>query len=165
MPSTHPHAATTFAQAGKTAPGHKTDNASIHADLHHRHIGLRKDLEQHAPRTVIEAALVVEFDLERRQPVADRFRKRRAPRRLVLHFIHGAGEAAEIMDRWRRLPGRDLDAARVPVCGNADDTFRLAELAADGLPCPGDEIILHHIARATVAEEDRGLHPALAFLN
>lgn len=92
--------------------------------LNHWYIGVRKDVAEHGPCSMVEPPPHVRADFVRREQSLYPGGKPWIAGRRILNFKQLAREAAEIMNRPRRLHRCDVRAGKIPVRRNADDPLR-----------------------------------------
>ncbi len=127
----------------------------VQAQLHHRDIGLRIELDQHRPGAVIQAPVLIRMHLERRQQGAYARRQRRIAGRRIAQVEQRLRKAAEIVDGRRRRHRGDAGAMRGPVGGDDQDRARTRQDRAEPAPDAGVDVLFQRIHRAAVAEKYR----------
>jgi len=119
-------------------------------------VGLRVEVRQHAPGSMVQPPLVdVEADPHRLDQLHHLLREfRRAGRRIpeVEKFL---GEAVEIVDRPGLRHGRDRGGTEVPVGRDDEYGTRPRQGLAECTPCLREPVALERVHRAAMPDEKR----------
>lgn len=151
-----------LAQAGELLAelvGGVLGDVAVDGELDDGDVGLGEDVDEDAPRAVVDAPAVVDFDVCAEQ-VRDVAREVCAAGRLVLEGVELRREAVHVVDLARRCGALHERAVRVPVRRDYQDGLGLAEFLEDALPEAvvgvGQFIMVECDHRAAVSDENSG---------
>lgn len=151
-----------LAQAGELLAelvGGVLGDVAVDGELDDGDVGLWEDVDEDAPRAVVDAPAVVDFDVCAEQ-VRDVAREVCAAGRLVLEGVELRREAVHVVDLARRCGALHERAVRVPVRRDHQDGLGLAEFLEDALPEAvvgvGQFIMVECDHRAAVSDENSG---------
>lgn len=134
-------------------------DVAVDGELDDGDVGLWEDVDEDAPRAVVDAPAVVDFDVCAEQ-VRDVAREVCAAGRLVLEGVELRREAVHVVDLTRRCGALHERAVRVPVRRDHQDSPGLAEFLEDALPEAvvgvGQFIVVECDHRAAVSDENSG---------
>ena len=108
-------------------------DVAVDGELDDGDVGLWEDVDEDAPRAVVDAPAVVDFDVCAEQ-VRDVAREVCAAGRLVLEFVELRREAVHVVDLARLCGALHEGAVRIPVRRDHQDGIGLAEFLEDALP-------------------------------
>ena len=144
-------------------------DVAVDGELDDGDVGLGEDVDEDAPRAVVDAPAVVDFDVCAEQ-VRDVAREVCKAGRLVLEFVELRREAVHVVYLAGLCGALHERAMRVPVRGDHQDGLGLAELCKDALSEAavgfGQFVVVECDHRAAVADEDCGhlFHGVSSFL-
>ena len=133
----------------------------VQTQLHHRHVGIGKQMTKHAPCAVIQAPIFIGGYRIFTQERADFSSDFGAARRGIVHVEQRLRKTAEIVDGARFGHRGNSAAVREPMRGNSEDgadaaAVMRAQVLAERFPSAGIGVGFDGIHRAAVAEEEGG---------
>lgn len=139
--------------------GSALGDVAVDGELDDGDVGLGEDVDEDAPRAVVDAPAVVDFDVCAEQ-VRDVAREVCAAGRLVLEFVELRREAVHVVDLARLCGALHEGAVGVPVRGDHQDGLGLAEFLEDALSEAvvgvGQFVVVECDHRAAVSDENSG---------
>ena len=134
-------------------------DVAVDGELDDGYVGLWEDVDEDAPRAVVDAPAVVDFDVCAEQ-VRDVAREVCAAGRLVLEFVELRREAVHVVYLAGLCGALHECAVRVPVRRDHQDGLGLAEFLEDALSEAvvgvGQFIVVECDHRAAVSDENSG---------
>ncbi len=125
----------------------------VDRQLHHRHVVIREQVQEHAPAPVIEAPVGAQPGVRSEQRRRPRRQLGRSRRR-VLQLVERLGEAAKVVDGLGRALAGERRLLDEPVRRDAEHRARLCEALAERAEAAAPGVVVERVHRRAVADEE-----------